>query len=82
MQGTAAEIIKLAMIRLDAWLQSHPEIRAHLLMQVHDELVLEVHEDDLDALKVAIDSCMSGALTLKVPLVVDIGVGNNWHEAH
>jgi DNA polymerase I len=82
MQGTAAEIIKLAMIRVDEWLQEHAEIRAHLLMQVHDELVFEVHEEDLDALKIAIDECMTGALSLKVPLVVDIGVGNNWHEAH
>ncbi len=81
MQGTAADIIKLAMIKVNQWLVEG-ETDAHLIMQVHDELVLEVATS---ALKVTVDQvrlCMSQALRLSVPLIVDIGVGDNWDEAH
>ncbi|WP_457664814.1 DNA polymerase I [Thiolapillus sp.] len=81
MQGTAADIIKRAMIRMDAWLEEEkPPVR--MVMQVHDELVFEVKEDQLDPVKEKIRSIMETAAELKVPLVVDVGVGDNWEEAH
>jgi DNA polymerase-1 len=81
MQGTAADIIKRAMISVDAWLQKEkPD--AHLVMQVHDELVFEVKEDQLDKLKQAVVSRMSGAAELDVPLIVDTGYGPDWDTAH
>jgi len=81
MQGTAADIIKRAMIGVDSWLQKEkPD--AHLVMQVHDELVFEVSENQLDHLKQAVVSRMSGAAGLKVPLIVDTGHGPNWDKAH
>jgi DNA polymerase-1 len=81
MQGTAADIIKRAMISVDAWLQQEkPD--AHLVMQVHDELVFEVQEDQLDHLKQAVVSRMSGAADLDVPLIVDTGYGPDWNTAH
>jgi DNA polymerase-1 len=81
MQGTAADIIKRAMIRMDAWLQEErPPVR--MVMQVHDELVFEVREDQLESVKHKIREIMEGAAELKVPLVVDVGVGDNWEEAH
>ena len=81
MQGTAADIIKRAMLRVDAWLREQPGIR--MIMQVHDELVFEVPEDGLDEARARIREEMAGAAeTLTVPLEVDIGVGGNWDEAH
>jgi DNA polymerase-1 len=81
MQGTAADIIKLAMISVDAWLQREkPD--AHLVMQVHDELVFEVREDQLEWLKEAVVSRMSEAANLDVPLIVDTGYGPDWDTAH
>jgi DNA polymerase-1 len=81
MQGTAADIIKRAMISVDEWLQrKRPE--AHLVMQVHDELVFEVRKDQLDDLQAAVVKRMSGAADLEVPLVVDTGHGPNWDTAH
>ena len=81
MQGTAADIIKRAMIEVDAWLQQNqPE--ASLLMQVHDELVFEVREDQLETLRKAVVKRMEGAAELDVPLVVDTGHGPNWDTAH
>ncbi len=81
MQGTAADIIKRAMLAVDGWLQSDRPA-ARLLMQVHDELVLEVQEDALDAACDALREHMESAAELAVPLVVDLGIGNNWDEAH
>ncbi len=81
MQGTAADIIKQAMIDIDLWLESEP-IRARMLLQVHDELVFEVRGDDLQLLCDGVKFRMVSAAALDVPLVVDIGVGNNWDEAH
>ncbi|UXI68693.1 DNA polymerase I [Tahibacter amnicola] len=80
MQGTAADIIKRAMIAVDAWLGDRDDAR--MLLQVHDELVFEVREDALEPVTVGIRERMSGAAELAVPLVVDIGVGTNWDEAH
>ena len=81
MQGTAADIIKRAMIEVDAWLQD-AGLRAQVVMQVHDELVVEVHRDDVEALKEGLLPRMSAAAELDVPLLVEAGVGNNWDEAH
>jgi DNA polymerase I len=81
MQGTAADIIKRAMIDVDAWLQSS-RVPGRLIMQVHDELVLEVADEAVDILVGQIRTHMVGAAELTVPLKVDVGVGRNWDEAH
>jgi len=81
MQGTAADIIKRAMIRVDAWLQAEKP-NACLVMQVHDELVLEVAEDQLDEVRHAVVEHMMAAADLAVPLVVDSGHGPDWDTAH
>ncbi|GAC1035802.1 DNA polymerase I [Pseudomonas sp. No.117] len=82
MQGTAADIIKRAMIAVDAWLQATPELDARVILQVHDELVLEVREDQVERLREGLLPLMSGAGELDVPLLVESGVGGNWDEAH
>lgn len=81
LQGTAADIIKSAMINIDKAL-AEAKLDAHMIMQVHDELVFEVAEKDVEALKVLILQHMQSAAALKVHLVVGIGIGNNWDEAH
>ncbi|HHJ80534.1 MAG TPA: DNA polymerase I, partial [Candidatus Tenderia electrophaga] len=81
MQGTAADIIKLSMISCHNWLQQSG-IDARMIMQVHDELVFEVNANQLEEAKAGINTCMSAAAELAVPLVVDIGVGDNWDQAH
>jgi DNA polymerase-1 len=81
MQGTAADIIKRAMITVDAWFRSGRSA-ARLIMQVHDELVLEVDADAVDAVSAAVREHMVNAASLSVPLRVDVGVGANWDEAH
>lgn len=81
MQGTAADIIKLAMISVDDWLQNS-DLRSVMIMQVHDELVLEVPEDELQVVSEGLMQRMESAASLKVPLLVDVGVGDNWDEAH
>lgn len=82
MQGSAADIIKIAMIEVDRWLrQSHPD-EARILLQVHDELVLEVREDAVETISDGVRKCMSEAAELDVELVVDVGTGANWNEAH
>jgi DNA polymerase-1 len=81
MQGTAADIIKQAMIATDAWLIQE-QAEAKMIMQVHDELVFEVAEAKIDEYSIMIRKLMTEAVSLKVPLIVDIGVGNNWDEAH
>ena len=81
MQGTAADIIKRAMIAADRWLyQGNTD--AKMIMQVHDELVFEIAEDQLDGCTANIRTLMCAAADLDVPLIVDIGIGNNWDEAH
>ena len=81
MQGTAADIIKRAMMAVDAWLGDQADA-AHMLMQVHDELVFEVREDRVEPIIAGVRERMAAAANLDVPLVVDIGVGANWDEAH
>ncbi len=81
MQGTAADIIKRAMIEVDAWLQNS-RIPARLIMQVHDELVLEVADEAVAGIVEPLRGHMAQAATLAVPLKVDVGIGRNWDEAH
>ncbi|MCB1727538.1 MAG: DNA polymerase I, partial [Gammaproteobacteria bacterium] len=81
MQGTAADIIKRAMLAVDDWIESRqPPVR--MLMQVHDELVFEVETGAIESAGKKIRRLMEGAAELRVPLLVDIGVGDNWDEAH
>jgi len=81
MQGTAADIIKIAMIRVDDWLLDNSD-KAKMIMQVHDELVFEVKQPFVEECKMTFEEKMVQAAELSVPLVVDTGVGINWHEAH
>merc|ERR1711965_215592 len=77
MQGTAADIIKRAMIKVAQWLDDSA-LDARVIMQVHDELVLEVREDQIEAASQGLKERMGQAADLDVPLVVEVGVGNNW----
>lgn len=81
MQGTAADIIKLAMIAMDTLLQQHQQ-HIKLVMQVHDELVFEVYAPHAIAYAEKVKQCMEQATELSVPLIVDVGIGENWDEAH
>jgi DNA polymerase I len=81
MQGTAADLVKLAMIAVQGWLDRE-RLGAKLILQVHDELVLEVPEDEVARVKRELPKRMEGAATLAVPLVVDVGAGPNWDKAH
>ena len=81
MQGTAADLIKLAMIAVRGWLDAG-KLKTALIMQVHDELVFEVPEGELDTVKREVPRLMCGVAELAVPLVVDVGAGPNWEQAH
>ena len=81
MQGTAADLIKLAMIAVETWLQQG-KMKSRLVLQVHDELVLEVPEDELMTVRERLPKLMAGVAKLSVPLVAEVGVGANWDEAH
>ncbi|MEO5798315.1 MAG: DNA polymerase, partial [Gemmatimonadales bacterium] len=81
MQGTAADLIKMAMIEVQGWIERE-KLSTKLVMQVHDELVLEVPEGELDSVKASVERLMMGVATLDVPLVVEAGVGDNWEKAH
>ena len=79
LQGTAADLIKIAMIRIDAELRER-KLRSRMLLQVHDELVFEVPEDEVDTMKRLVTERMENVHALKVPLKVDVGVGLNWRD--
>ena len=81
MQGTAADLIKLAMIAVEDWLEKE-QLKTKLLLQVHDELVLDVPFDELEVVQAKLPGLMCNVAQLKVPLVVSIGIGDNWEEAH
>ena len=81
MQGTAADIIKMAMISVDQWIKTSGA-PARMIMQVHDELVFEVDENEVEAVQEQVKTIMCDAAALRVPLKVDAGVGQNWNEAH
>lgn len=81
MQGTAADLIKLSMLAVQGWLE-RDAMRSRLVMQVHDELVLEVPQDELAVVRERLPELMCGVATLRVPLVAEVGAGANWEEAH
>jgi len=81
MQGTAADLIKLAMIAVDKWLRGE-KLQSKLIMQVHDELVLEVPDSELELVKKTLPELMQNVAKLDVPLLAEVGVGNNWESAH
>ncbi len=82
MQGTAADLIKLAMIAVDQWLTQNTHLKTMMIMQVHDELVFEVPQDEINILQKELPVLMEGVANLDIPLIVDIGVGLNWDAAH
>lgn len=79
-QGTAADIIKLAMVHMDAALRER-KLKSRMLLQVHDELVFEVPQEELELMKTLVPEVMAGALKLDVPLKADMSFGDNWYEA-
>jgi len=81
MQGTAADLIKLAMIAVDKWIKNE-KLQSKLIMQVHDELVLEVPESELELVKQKLPELMQHVAKLDVPLLAEVGVGSNWESAH
>lgn len=81
MQGTAADLIKLAMIRVDAWLRD-AGLKTRLILQVHDELILEAPEDEADLVKSKVTELMADVASLRVPLAAEVGVGESWGAAH
>ena len=80
-QGSAADIIKIAMVKINNEFQKK-SIKSKLILQVHDELIFDCLKDELNIVEEIISSSMQNAYKLKVPLKVDIGLGNNWLEAH
>ncbi|MFA4912852.1 MAG: DNA polymerase, partial [Burkholderiaceae bacterium] len=81
MQGTAADLIKLAMIDVQRWLEAG-KMKSRLIMQVHDELVLEVPDDELERVRTRLPELMRDVAQLRVPLLAEVGVGKNWEQAH
>ena len=77
MQGTAADLIKMAMVAVENWLEKEGS-RSRLILQVHDELILEVPEDEVETMRVKIPELMSSVVRLSVPLVAEVGVADNW----
>ena len=80
-QGSAADIIKIAMINIQSWMEKE-RLRSRMIMQVHDELVFDVHKDEVDIMKERVVHLMKTAVSLEVPMEVEAGVGKNWLEAH
>jgi DNA polymerase-1 len=82
MQGTAADLIKLAMIAVDQWLSQNAHLKTRMIIQVHDELVFEVPQNEIEILQKELPRLMENVVKLDIPLIVDIGVGLNWDAAH
>ena len=82
MQGTAADIIKKAMLAVDEWLQDQDDVRVKMTMQVHDELVFEIHQDIVEETTAKLVEIMNAAVALNVPLIAEAGIGDNWEQAH
>jgi DNA polymerase-1 len=80
-QGSAADIIKIAMINIQAWMEKE-RLRSRMIMQVHDELVFDVHKEEVDIMKQSVVHLMKTAVSLEVPMEVEAGIGANWLEAH
>lgn len=81
MQGTQSEMIKLAMVNIFNWMKKQ-KLKSKMIMQVHDELIFEVHKDEIDLMKIQVEKLMKNSLKLEVPIEVNIGIGENWLEAH
>ena len=82
MQGTAADIIKKAMLAVDAWIQAQNDPRIKMTMQVHDELIFEIHQDIVEATTATLVDIMNNAISMSVPLIAEAGIGDNWEQAH
>ena len=82
MQGTAADIIKKSMLAVASWQNAQTRPEARVIMQVHDELVFEVHNDVIESAQETIRTLMEHTVKLSVPLLVSIGIGQNWDDAH
>ena len=82
MQGTAADIIKKAMLDVDAWIEEKNDPRIKMTMQVHDELIFEIHQDIVEATTATLVEIMNNAITMSVPLIAEAGMGDNWEQAH
>ena len=80
-QGSAADIIKLAMVKIDQWINKE-NLKSKMIMQVHDELVFDVEKEELEIFQSNIKTIMEGVVDMKIPLSVDVGIGKNWLEAH
>lgn len=80
-QGSAADIIKVAMIHIQNWLKQE-QLKTKMILQVHDELIFDVHKDEADEVKEKVTELMTNAIQLEVPMVVEVGIGKNWLEAH
>jgi DNA polymerase I len=81
MQGTAADLIKLAMVAVQSWLEQEG-LKSRLIMQVHDELIVEAPDTEVELLRVHLPRLMAGVAQLRVPLIAEVGVGLNWEQAH
>ena len=82
MQGTAADIIKKAMLAVDAWIQAQNDSRIKMTMQVHDELIFEIHQDIVETTTATLVEIMNNAINMSVPLIAEAGIGDNWEQAH
>ncbi|WDE12046.1 DNA polymerase I [Thalassomonas haliotis] len=82
MQGTAADIIKKAMLAVDSWITAQNDARIKMTMQVHDELIFEIHQDIVEETTAKLVEIMNNAVELDVPLIAEAGIGDNWHQAH
>jgi len=82
MQGTAADIIKKAMLAVDTWIQAQNDQRIKMTMQVHDELIFEIHQDIVEETTAKLVEIMNNAVALSVPLIAEAGIGDNWQQAH
>jgi len=82
MQGTAADIIKKAMLAVDAWIEAQNDQRIKMTMQVHDELIFEIHQDIVEETTAKLVEIMNNAVALSVPLIAEAGIGDNWQQAH
>jgi len=80
-QGTAAEMIKIAMVNIQKEIEKN-KLKSRMIIQVHDELVFEIYEKEIEIICPIIENKMKTALNLKVPIKVDTGIGDNWYESH
>jgi DNA polymerase-1 len=82
MQGTAADLIKMAMVAVADWIKKEGALKGKMIMQVHDELVFEVPDEEIEIFNVNVKKIMENIASLDIPLIVEIGSGINWEQAH